>query len=543
MSNHSQFEAQTQKMNMDIHHKALNAFNQGDIKAAHLSCVEILKPSPNFHQSYHLLALINIQIHQYAKASELLKRAIKISDSAKYRIELAKTYSLLGISDGVISIANTIDIKQLNSFYELDTLGVILSRVEQHQTALQCFEKAIALKPTPEILYNYAVSAKFCGQHDAAQTALNKALRLKPDYHQAHFALADLTEDKAIDAHIKQLNKMLAATPDTPVEVTLHLSHALAKEYEKQKNYGLAFETLLKAKSQKSKLLPYNRQDDKRLFDGLYNSIKNLNKQPVSNTGSDSQRPIFVVGMPRSGTTLVERILSSHSQVTSGGELEDFSLLLKHASQSTGNSVLNHDLYHDSSKVDFTKIADAYLARTAHIGNNQGKFVDKLPFNFFYLPFIRRAFPEAKIICLLRNPLDTCVGNFRQLFSINNPYYNYTQSLEDCAWFYQQFKTWIQTWIEFDEQGTKLLEYELLTKNPEHYVPELINFCGLDWQSQCLQIESNTAPVSTASKMQVRQPINQKSIGSWKRYQPYTTDIEAFFDQQTTLRQMTYTLR
>lgn len=525
MTNHTGIEA----LNLNNHQKALTAFNHGDIKAAHSACVEILTTSPNFHQSYHLLALINIQIHQYGKASELLKRAIKINDSTKYRIELAKTYSLLGVSDGVIAIANTIDIKNITSFYELDTLGVILSTVELHQKALQCFEKAIAQKSTPEILYNYAVSAKFCGQHQDALTALNKALNLKPNYHQAHFALADLTQGEAVDAHILQLKEMLDKDANVPIEVTMHLSHALAKEYEKQKNYGLAFEALLEAKLEKSKQLPYDRAADKQLFDGLHNSIKNLQDQQHKKHGSDSQRPIFVVGMPRSGTTLVERILSSHSQVTSGGELEDFSLLLKHASQSAGQSVLNFDLFKDNSKVNFKELANAYLARTAHIGNNQGRFVDKLPFNFFYLPFIRQAFPEAKIICLVRNPLDTCVGNFRQLFSINNPHYNYTQSLSDCAWFYQKFHTWIQAWSQFDKEGTKVVEYELLSQEPEKYVPELVNFCDLDWQPQCLQIETNTAPVSTASKMQVREPINPKSIGRWKRYKPYTAELEAIF--------------
>jgi tetratricopeptide (TPR) repeat protein len=516
------------------HKNAVSLFKKGDIKAAHLICVGILSKDKNFHGSYYLLALINIHVHQYAKASELLNHAINIKDSPKYRVELAKAYSLLGISDAVIAIVKTIDINQLTSFYELDTLGVTLSIVGLHQQALICFEEAIQKKTTPEILYNYAVSAKFCGQHNKALTALTQALKLRPNHHQAHFALADLTSGAAINEHISALKKMLCdhkqVTQGQPIEVTMHLSHALAKEYEKQKEYALAFEALFKAKQKKSTITPYDKHADKRIFNGLHNIIKRQTQQPTPKVGSDSQRPIFVVGMPRSGTTLVERILSSHSEVSSGGELEDFSLLLKQASQSTGNSVLDAELFESKIDFDFTLLAKAYLARTAHISENQGKFVDKLPFNFFYLPFIRQTFPDAKIVCLIRNPLDTCIGNFRQLFSINNPHYNYTQSLQDCAWFYQQFLCWINAWSEYDKQGTKLVKYEQLAKEPEKHVRELVSFCGLDWQQQCLQIESNTIPVSTASKMQVREPINQKSIGRWKHYRPYTADIETIFD-------------
>ena len=233
--------------------------------------------------------------------------------------------------------------------------------------------------------------------------------------------------------------------------------------------------------------------------------------------------------MPRSGTTLVERILSGHSQVASGGELEDFGVLLKQASKAPGNSVLDPTMFTSAQDINFTALAKAYLSRTAHIGDKKGRFVDKLPFNFFYLPFIRSAFPNAKIICLVRNPLDTCIGNFRQLFSLNNPHYKYTQDLTDCGWFYQQFLTWVTAWEEYDKKLTKIVNYEQLTKDPDNEVRALLKFCDLEWEPNCVSIQNNNAPVSTASKMQVREPINQSSIGRWQRYRPFTSEIEALF--------------
>lgn len=525
-------------MSSTLYKKAYEAYKRLDIKTAHAICVSIINVDPQFHQSYYLLGAINNHVHSYMKAVGLFKRAIAITDLPKYRIHLAKSYSLLGISDAVVAITNSIDLSHSLSEEDLDMLGVSLSVIGMHDKALTCFTKAIVLTTSPEVLYNYAVSAKFCGEHNNALDALYKAIRLRPKYHQAHFALADLTKGAAIKEHINQLNMLLSHYSDkvigkTDITAVLHYSHALAKEYEKQNQFQLEFETLMKAKQLKAIHMPYDPTTNKYLFDNLHQTLQHkpsICNNPQGNSASaSSDRPIFVVGMPRSGTTLVERILSSHSEVTSGGELEDFSLLMKHASKSSSNSVLDNSLFTNAHTINYQKLAIDYLARTAHIGDNIGRFVDKLPFNFFYLPFIRQAFPQARIICMLREPMDTCVGNYRQLFSIQNPHYNYTQSLQGCAEFYSQFKTWIQAWSRADEVYTKIVFYDDLVNEPEQYIRQILAFCDLEWQSQCLAIESNSTPVSTASKMQIREPINQNSIGKWKRYRPFTDEIEEYF--------------
>jgi hypothetical protein len=172
------------------------------------------------------------------------------------------------------------------------------------------------------------------------------------------------------------------------------------------------------------------------------------------------------------------------------------------------------------------------MQRTEAVRGSYKHFVDKLPFNFFYIGLIRRALPNAKIVCLLRNPMDTCIGNYRQLFGYNNPHTNYAYDLMNTARFYQHFYTLAQQWQQAKTDSFYLLNYEKLVAEPEQQIKDLIGFCGLDWQPQCLHAENNTAPVSTASKVQVREPINSRSIGRWKKFKPYTDELEAFFHKQ-----------
>jgi len=236
--------------------------------------------------------------------------------------------------------------------------------------------------------------------------------------------------------------------------------------------------------------------------------------------------------MPRSGTTLVERIISSHDSVTSAGELQDFGMSIKELTQTKSNKVLDIETITAAYDLDFEALGKTYLNRTRTITGDAPHFIDKLPFNFFYVDLIKRALPNAKIICLLRNPMDTCIGNYRQLFTINNPYYGYSLNLKTTAQFYSEFHQLAHHWQSQENSNFMLLNYEDLVAEPIQQIKKIIKFCDLPWQESCLNFHTNKAPVSTASKVQVREPINNKALGRWKKYQSNTLQAQSILIEQ-----------
>ena len=223
--------------------------------------------------------------------------------------------------------------------------------------------------------------------------------------------------------------------------------------------------------------------------------------------------------MPRTGTTLVDRVLSSHSAIVSAGELTNFGLLLKRAVKTSSSFVLDAETLEKIPEVDLAEIGRAYIESTMHIHGGASYFIDKMPLNFFYAPAILAALPQARIIVLRRSAMDTCLSNFRQLFRTNYSYYNYAFDLTDTARFYARFDSLMRHWEE-QLPPSRYMEtrYEDLVHNFEHEARKLISFCGLEWENACLSFHENVAPVATASSVQVRSPIYSSSIGRWKKY-------------------------
>jgi len=229
--------------------------------------------------------------------------------------------------------------------------------------------------------------------------------------------------------------------------------------------------------------------------------------------------PIFIIGMPRTGTTLVDRILSSHSQVNSAGELNFFPGLIKEACRTRSNTVMDAETFIQSNQIDIEEVGQAYLRDTLDLARNAPNFTDKMPLNFFYAGLIHQALPDAKIIALRRGAMDSCVSNYRQLLTVQHSYYHYTYDLIDIAKFYKSFDGLIAHWrAHLPANRFMEVKYEDIVYDQEIQTQELLSFCDLDWEDACLRFHENAAPVSTASSVQVRQPLYSGSIERWKRY-------------------------
>lgn len=397
----------------------------------------------------------------------------------------------------------------------LDLVASTYSRLGLHRKSADALERAAALGSRNAIVYfNLATSLKFCGDFARARVACERAIELAPTYYKAHAALTNLGGITKDHNHIERLERLISAAHD-PIAF-VHLCHAAAKEHDAIGNYPQACDLLGRAKQVLRDNIRTPSESPERLADALAAAFSR-GAPPVA--GYDCSRPIFVVGMPRSGTTVVDRILSNHPDVGSIGESWAFSALMR--SQFDGRSTQIIDVATiDKARgcADLTGIGAAYVGRARHAAGDSPRFVDKLHLNIFLAGFIHRALPQARIVCVVRHPLDTIVSNHKQLFEYSTPNYQYSLDLALAARFYVQFRRLVELWRSAFPQRFHVVEYESLIADPASGVRAMFDFCELSWQPECVHIENNSAPTATASAVQVREPINRKSIGSWQHY-------------------------
>ena len=512
-----------------LHKNAQQALNQGDYQQAHQCLLAILRQDKNFADAYFLLAMIASAHQNVVKTIELIKQANALSpNNSEYLSQLAKHYALENNHVQAVHFAELSADLSPTSALTLDTIGVAYSQIGLHQKAVVFFKKAVSIKNNnATFFFNLGASLKFTGDFEGAQQAYQKTIALAPLYYKAHSALTSLGGISKEHNHIKLLESIYqqAQLPDE----RLYIGHALAREYEALADFDKSFSYLYQAKQAKLKITDYSIDNDKKLFDSLEHYFTNYTH--ASNNGFITQEPIFVVGMPRTGTTLVERIISQHDQVTSAGELQHFGLLFKKLSQTQTNRVLDEETVIASATIDFKALGQNYIESTRAITGNTAKFIDKMPLNVLYVGFILMALPQAKIVCLDRNPLDTIVSNFRQLFAVNQSYYDYAFDLSNTAEFYLLFKRLVNLWVKLFPDNFYLVDYENLVNEPLTEAKKIMRFCQLSWQDTYINIDKNAAPVATASAVQVRSPINNRSVGNWKKYEKHLDQVIAILKQ------------
>jgi tetratricopeptide (TPR) repeat protein len=499
------------------HAEAERAIGARDFRRAHELCMRILAAEPRHADALFLLAMIAAEHGNFGAALDLIDRALQLDATrAEYHAQRGRCLVALHRPREAFEAAQRALEHKPGDALTLDTIGVAMTRAGAHVEALAPFRAAVARAPrNASYRYNLAASLQFVGELEAAAAQYRAALAIEPRFHRAWSALAQVERAPFTGSELVELERRLGLPLDADAE--LHLCHALAKQREDEGRYAESFAWLERGKRRKRAALGYSFAADRALFAAAERAAV------PSGEGHVSQEPIFIVGMPRTGTTLVERILSSHSAVYAAGELSSFALAVKRAARTPSNRVLDVETLAAAAQYDPARIGAAYLESTRPRTGRTPRFIDKMPLNFLYAGLIRAALPAAKIVCLRRNPLDACLSNYRQLFSTSFSYYDYAYDLLDTGRYFLAFDALARFWRR--TLGAQYLEirYEDVVDDTEREARRLVEFCGLDWEPACLAFEKNAAPVATASSAQVRRPIYRTALDRWRHYE---TEIE-----------------
>ena len=397
----------------------------------------------------------------------------------------------------------------------LDAIGGLFNRAGDQERALEAYDAAVRLAPgNAHCLYNRAAVRRYVGQLEGAEEDFDRVITLRPDDYEAWKTRSDLRTQTAAHNHVAQLKELLVRPPqDWRGEVQLRF--ALAKEYEDIGEYAHSFAELRLAAAKRREFLRYDVAQDVATVDWIIGAYPQ--GPAIATPGATPADPIFIVGLPRSGTTLAERILGSHSRVRSEGELNHFALCLVEAvSAHTGERQLpRRDLVARSAGIDFAALGRRYVERVEQGGFAGVSFIDKMPLNYLYCGLIRRALPQARIVHLVRHPLASCYAIYKTLFEAGYPF---SYDLGEIARYYIAYRRLMRHWQQTMPGAIHELRYEDLVADQLGETRRLLEFCGLDFEEACVQFHRNKAASTTASAAQVRRPLYDSSVAQWRHY-------------------------
>lgn len=500
--------------------------NSDWLQARHLA-IDLIPQMPSHAPLFFIAGAAALELRQTPLAVECLSRAVALDPArADYLAQLSRALVAMRRLADASATARKAWALLPREPMTLDTLGMVFSQLNEHAKAAEVFQRLVdASSQQAGYRFNLATSLIFTGNVAAAEVQLEECLKLDPGFWKAYPALAKLRKQTIDRNHVERLLAILPTTQDPHVATYVHM--ALAKEFEDLGQYPRAFEHLVSGKTVARAAKRYSISRDEVMFEAIE---QNFDRAAPSISGHPSNEPIFVFGMPRSGTTLVERILSSHSHVQPAGELENFGFVLKRASGSATSFMLDPDTIVRSRYLDWAALGDDYLASTRPNTGSKPRFLDKLPQNFLYAGYIANALPRAKMICVRRNPMDTCLGNFRQLFATASPYYDYSLDILDIGRYYVLFDRLMSHWERLLPGRILTVQYEALVREQKAHTRRLLDFCGLSWEEACLRFEENASPVASASTLQVREPMNLDSIDRWKSYEPQLASLRRLLE-------------
>ena len=484
-----------------------------DAVAAYRQAIRI---NPTFADAFSNLGAALERQGKFVEAEAAYRQAIRIKPG------FAEAYGNLGIvlkeqgklSEAVVAYRGAISIEP-NDAKTYYNLGVALKECGSLDEVVAANRQAISIKPDfAEAFFNLGIALKEQGKLDESRRMLEKATELSPARAGNYRVLADAKQFRSGDPHLTAMEKLAREMTSLSPEEQVDLHFALAKAYDDLKEHEKCFEHLLEGNALKRRCISYNEIATLDKFHRTKEVFTLELMRAKQGFGDPSAVPVFIVGMPRSGTTLIEQILASHPKVFGGGELNNISVALSRLSERDGASTRFPAIISSMTAEQLGQFGGNYVRAISTLAPGAARIIDKMPLNFAYVGLIHLALPNARIIHARRHPLDTCFSCFSKLFTGDQAY---SYDLAELGRFYRSYEALMDHWRNVLPPGIMLeVQYEDVTGNLEVEGRRMVAHCGLEWEDRCLSFHETERPVHTASAIQVRQPIYLSSIGRWR---------------------------
>ena len=511
-------------MNIENEIKILiNLFNASKFDLVITKGKKILKKNSEYIILYNIVGSAYLNTGRYGLAKELFLKAIKMDPSnIAIMNNLANTYKNLEEIELAEQLYTKIIDKQPDYINAYVNFGNLKRDMNDFKKAIELYNKALKInEKIPLVQYSLALAHQGLGDFKIADNYAKKVLSLDPTFTQADLLISQSNRYTEKNNHFKMMNEKKDKL-NLNLNQKSNLYYGLAKANEDLGNIETSFKNFDKANKIIRSLINFKIEDEIQLFNSIKREFNNVDFDKFDKKIDSEKKIIFILGMPRSGTTLVEQIISSHSNVFGGGELPFMSQIIeKYILENMELSPNNFsNLLNSNSKLN--EMRSNYLQRLTRFSYHENFITDKAPLNFRWIGFIKILFPNSKIIHCTRNAKDNCLSLYKNFFEGG---LNFTYNQKELGDYYNLYLDLMNYWKKKYPNSIYDAKYEKILDNQELKSKEIINFCGLNWESQCLKFHKNKTPIKTMSTAQARKPIYNTSVNSYKKYSSFLTEL------------------
>lgn len=493
------------------HHRA------GRFKEAEMTYREILGRDPTNVTATRLLGSVATEMGRYRMATRLLRNAVKMApDFFGARADLARALMESEEFDECEQVLKHAIRLEPELPYPRMLLGNMLTKAGRYEEAVDAFQTALEKQPDHGgSLAGLGHVLKTVGKQEEAISTYRDCVRTYPAFGEAYWSLANLKTFRFSDDEIEAM-KQHVDNEELLDETRVNFNFALGKAYEDNGEYELAFHRYSRGNSLRRPQESYDPVQTEVVHDQIIETFSVEFLTMNQGCGETDPAPIFIVGLPRSGSTLIEQILASHSQVDGTHELPDLARCIKTVNQQRPGGRTYPLAIANMTHDQFCDLGRQYLDSTKRHRHDNPFFTDKMPNNFASIGLLQLILPKATIVNARRHPLDSCIGSFKQLFFKGQAF---TYDLTEIGEYYVEYDRLMTHWHNVLPGKILDVHYETMVAEQERQTRRLIDHCGLPWEDTCLQFYKTDRAVNTASSEQVRQPIYSRSVNSWRHFE------------------------